>query len=309
MINAKRANALLWTGNVLLIIGIVAFAFQYLIFPELKTRETEAPNTVPPYTQPNDPTDTTALGKLANPLVPPKLVNPDAGGPRGPVRLIGTDRILDDPTADTAYLELPARKLNVNAYLGEPVRDDSTGVEVPECAGWRLKSVTPKSATFSTQGGQDVTLQIEEFVASPPSMTGAAISATLPGLPWESNKFASKKDAARSTDAQEMWNIDRKEVEWAAANVDMILRDVTLEPYPGGGLKISTLPEGGFAAERGFRTGDVIRSVNAQPVESIAKLTEVMKGLSKNSRTLSVQVDRSGRLYTITYQVPPIPRQ
>ena len=309
MINAKRENALLWTGIVLLIIGIVAFEFQYLIFPELKTRENEAPVTVPPYSQPNDPTDTSALGKLSNPLVPPKPTGPVEGGPRGPVRLIGTDRILDDPAADTAYLELPARKLNVNAYIGEPVRDDSTGTEVSECAGWRLKSVTPKSATFSTKEGPDVTLQIEEFVASPPSLTGAPITTTLPGLPWEPSKFSSKKDPARSNDTQEIWNIDRKEVEWASVNVDLILRDVHLEPYPGGGLKINTLPEGGFAAERGFRAGDVIRSVNSQPVESIAKLTEVMKGLSKNATTLSVQVDRSGRLYTITYTVPRAPRQ
>jgi hypothetical protein len=302
MINAKRANALLWTGNVLLIIGIVAFAFQYLIFPELKTHQDDPPVTVPPLTQPNDPTDTTALGKLPNPLLPP--TGPmGKEGPRGPVRLIGTDRILDDPKADTAYLELPTRRLNVNAYVGEPVRDDSTGVEVPELSGWKLKSVTPKSALFSSPTG-DVTLQLEEFVATPGAIGPAVLPGNMMGQPWETSKFTTKKDATRTTESQEAWTMDRKEVEWAAANVDSILRDVSLEPYAGGGLKINALPESGFAAERGLKAGDVIRSVNSQPIESIAKLGEVMKGLSKNATTLTVQVDRSGRIYTLTYTVP-----
>src|SRR5688572_24642739 len=179
MINAKRANALLWTGNVLLIIGIVAFAFQYLIFPELKTHQDDPPVTVPPYTQALDPTDTSALGKLSNPLLPP--VGPvSKDGPRGPVKLIGTDRIVDDPDADTAYLEIPSRRLNVNAYVGEPVRADSTGLEVPELSGWRRKSVTPKSALFTTPSAE-VTMQLEEFVATPATMGPAPNPGMLAG--------------------------------------------------------------------------------------------------------------------------------
>jgi len=306
MNNAKRANAILWTGNVVLIIAIVAFAFQFLIFPELKTHDLEAPISVPPLTGTTDPTDTQALAKLPNPLLPPAEKGPQ--GPTGPVKLIGTDKIKDDPTSDTAYLELPARKLNVNAYKGEVVKDDSTGVEVPELVGWKLESVTPKSATFSTPGGSK-TLQLEEITASvtPVGLGGTNPLTPVIGQPWEPAKYTSKKNAGRSNDSQEAWDIDKKEMEWAAANVDTILTGVSLEPYAGGGLKINALPEGGFAAERGLRAGDVLRSVNGQQIDSLARLSEIMKGLSKNATTLNVQVDRSGRMYTLSYTVPRTP--
>jgi S1-C subfamily serine protease len=124
------------------------------------------------------------------------------------------------------------------------------------------------------------------------------------GTQWDPSKYTSKKNAQRSNDSAEAWDIDRKEVEWAAANYESILAGVSLEPYPGGGLKINTLPEVGFAAERGLRAGDVIRAVNGQPIESIAKLQEVMSKLSRNATTLTVTLDRSGRAYSLTYTVP-----
>ncbi|HKS16779.1 MAG TPA: hypothetical protein VJU16_05665, partial [Planctomycetota bacterium] len=257
MNNAKRVNAFLWIGNVVLIVGIVAFAFQFLILPETRTRDVEAPISMPLLNNPVDVTDTTALGKLANPLIP-KVVESPTTGPTGPIRLIGTDSIVDDPTSHVAYLEILARKLNVNAYVGEPVRDESTGLEVPELRDHKLKSVTPKTATFTYPGGEK-TLQIEEITASPSTGTGPLIMpGAAAGTPWDPAKYTTKKNPARTNDTQEAWDIDRKEVEWAAANIESILQGVSLEPYAGGGLKINALPEGGFAAERGLRSGDVI---------------------------------------------------
>ncbi len=306
MINAKKANALIWIGNVFLIIGIVAFAFQFLILPEARTPGVEPPISVPTGGLPQDPTDPQALAKLPNPLLPQVGPTP-TDKPRGPIRLIGTVRFLDDLTSDIAYLELPTRKLNVNAYVGEPVRDDSTGVEVPELAGWKLKSVTPKSALFSTPNG-DQTLHLEEITASPPSASGVQLPGSQAGLAWDPSKYATKKNAQRSNDNQEFWDIDRKEADWAVANIETILSGVSLEPYAGGGVKINALPDGGFAAERGFRAGDVIRTVNNQQVGNIQQLDAVMRGLPKNANTLTVQVDRSGRLYTLTYTAPRVGR-
>ena len=303
MNNTRRLNAVLWTGNVLLIIGIVAFAFQFLIFQDARTRGVEAPVTVPPGGSTLDPTDTQALAKLPNPLLPPKPTEREKG-PSGPVKLIGTVSFVDAPEDSMAYVVLPARNLNVNAYVGEPVRDESAGQEVSEMSGWRLKSVTPKTAVFSTPEGEK-TLHLEEITASAPVATGIpGIGAPLTGAAWEPAKYATKKNPGRSNENQESWDIDKKEVDWAAANVDTILAGVSLEPYSGGGLKINTLPEGTFAAERGLRTGDVVKSVNGQPIESIAKLNDVMRGLSKNATTLTVIVDRSGRGYTLQYVVP-----
>lgn len=307
MNNAKRVHAILWIGNVLLIIGIVAFAFQFLIFPELRPPDVDKPISVPPAGTFKDTTDTQALAKLPNPLVPPKGADPGKG-PSGPIKLIGTDRIQDDPTMDVAYLTLVARSVNVNAYVGEPIRDESVGQEVADLSGWRLKSVTSKTALFDTPSGP-VTLQLEEITASPPP-AGGALPGTpfLQGTPWDAGRYQSKKNAQRSNDSQEAWDIDRKEMDWAVANVDSLIQGVTLEPYAGGGLKISSLPEGSYGHERGLRSGDVVRNINGQQIESIGKLTDVIRGMSKTATTLTVQVDRSGRLYTLTYTVPRAPR-
>ena len=304
MLNAKKANALIWVGNILLIVGIVAFALQFLIMPEIRTRDFDPPISIPLRKETQDETDVKALSNLLNPLVP-GVKDKDVAVKSGPVKLQGTDQITGDATSHVAYLSLPARQLNVNAYVGEAVKDDSTGVEVPELAGWRLKSVTPKSATF-TVNGETKTLQLEEIVASAPPppgpfSPGAGLQA---GVAWDAAKFTTKKDPARSNDSQEAWNMDRKEVDWAAANVDTILSQVSLEVYSGGGLKINSVPEGTFVSDRGLRSGDVLRSVNGQQVTSIQQLGDVMRSLSKNATTLSIAVDRSGRMYTLTYTVP-----
>lgn len=178
MNNTRRLNVALWTVNVLLIIGIIAFAFQYLIFAEHRIWAPVPHLPVTCCVEP-DGADVTALAELPNPLRSdknPPLVHL--------VLLIGTDRILDVPESITAYLELPARKLNVNAYLAEPVRD-STGQELAELSGWRLKSVTSNSAIFSTPKGE-VTLQLE---------VSTATAATLPaGLDKVGTRETSKDD-------------------------------------------------------------------------------------------------------------------
>ena len=306
MNNVKRVNAFLWLGNVVLIIGIVAFALQFLIL-----QEAMAPEVDPPISIPAGPgktqayTDTKSLAGLANPMKP--IVMGTGPGPResGPVRLTGTFAIQDDPTSHTAFLVVVNRSLSVNAYAGEAIRDESVGVEVPELASWRLKEVTPTTAVFATDKGEQ-TLKLEEITAS---------AAATPGTPgfkppteltaWEKAKYTTKKDDARSDDSREMWSVDRKEVEWAGQNWESVLQGVGLEAYPGGGLKITALPEGGYASDRGFRAGDVVKVINNQAVDSITRLQDVMKSMARNTTVLSVIVDRGGRLYTLQYQVQP----
>jgi len=182
MNNTRRLNAILWTGNVLLIIGIVAFAFQVLMFAEHRTDAPASPVSLTVCPKASDRADVTALSELRNPLRLEKNL------PLGYlVLLIGIDRILDDPAGITAYLELPARKLNVNAYLAEPVRD-STGQEIAELSGWLLKKVTPKSAVFTTPDGE-VTLQLQEITAS---------SASSKAVPTRDTRLSTSQDDVRT---------------------------------------------------------------------------------------------------------------
>lgn len=306
MNNVKRVNAFLWTVNVLLIVGIVAFAFQFLILQEVRPIEVDPPLSVPML--PPDQTgmvDPKSLRELPNPVKAPVGINKDPVR-TGPVRLIGTDRVVGEPGSDTAYIVLVNRNLFLNAYVGEAIRDRSTEEDVPELKGWKLKKVSPTEAVFETPA-ETITLKLDEYAAAPaapgtPSGTAGPPGTPAPPSPWERGKYASRKVEARSNENMETWDVDRKEVEWAAANWESALNGVSLEPYSGGGLKITALPQGTFAADRGFKAGDVIRSVNNQQIDSLAKLTEIVKGTSRNTPSMTVTVDRGGRPYTLTFQ-------
>ena len=148
MINAKRANAFIWTINVLLIAGIFVITIQLFLFPRPRTRGVKPVEALPIEGLLVERLDASALTSHSNPLLPPEIPLQSQV-----VLLIGIDRIKDDSAA-TAYLYLVGRKIYVNAYSGEVIRDPTTGREVSELSGWRLKSITSKGAIFSTPQGE-----------------------------------------------------------------------------------------------------------------------------------------------------------
>lgn len=166
MINSKKASGILRASHFLLMLGIPLFALNTFILHDHPVRQIDAPRSVPMNARETEPASPSTLKELPNPLQerrPPP--------PNEVVFLIGTDRIANDPTADTAYLFVVGRKINVNAYVGEPIRDEFLGREVAELAGWRLKRVTPSSAIFSTPAGEQI-LPIQLIAVSEPA-TGA----------------------------------------------------------------------------------------------------------------------------------------
>lgn len=149
MVNAKRVNALLWIGNVALILGITSFTLNSFILRKTSNRVVEPSERPPRVPPPAELRDTVSLAGLPNPLKDfIRMAQDDA------VCLIGIDGIAGDPNAATAYLFLVGRKVYVNAYAGELIRDATTGREVSELLGWRLKSITSKGAVFSTPRGE-----------------------------------------------------------------------------------------------------------------------------------------------------------
>ncbi|MBI4564294.1 MAG: hypothetical protein HY716_06340 [Planctomycetes bacterium] len=86
--------------------------------------------------------------------------------------LHGIDQMAGDSNSATAYIYLPLRKLQVNAYLGEDIRDSATGEGISELAGWKLAGLIPGGAVFRN-GTSEETLRIG---ASPWSGSGGIIS-------------------------------------------------------------------------------------------------------------------------------------
>ncbi|MBI4563471.1 MAG: hypothetical protein HY716_02095 [Planctomycetes bacterium] len=75
--------------------------------------------------------------------------------------LHGIDQLAGDLNSATAYLYLPSRKIQANAYFGEDIRDSATGEGIPELAGWKLAGLIPGGAVFRN-GKAEETLRIGE---------------------------------------------------------------------------------------------------------------------------------------------------
>ncbi|MBI4565177.1 MAG: hypothetical protein HY716_10840 [Planctomycetes bacterium] len=149
MRNAQKINAVLWGANVLLMGGIAAYAFKFLILHESASYLS---GVVPPRPEPEASggkvlKDYGVLRDLPNPLreLPPKVSDP---AQEFHAMLIGVDQVAGDPRSAVAYLFLPARDFYVNAYMGEPIRDELEDREVPELSGWKLARLTATHAIF-----------------------------------------------------------------------------------------------------------------------------------------------------------------
>ncbi len=306
MRNPKVLNGALWTASGLLVLAIAGYAFQFLLFqpPSDLLDGVDRPVPLPAAGAAGaPPKDFAPLREGPNPL---RERRPDKGpaaaaGRLSAAKLLGTEA---KPEPAVAYLWIPSRNLNVNAYAGEPVLDRMNEVEVPELAGWVLVRVTSATAVFRGPGGEEtLTVEAPPVTAGPAGAPGPLAPGA--GDAWEKGKFSTKQ--TRTTDSMEVWEVDAKEAAWASANFESALANVQLSVYPGGGLKIDALPDGSVAFERGFRTGDVLKAVNGQGLDSVQKMSEIFKAMGSNQRTVTIQVDRSGRPYTLQFQVARTP--
>lgn len=80
------------------------------------------------------------------------------------------------------------------------------------------------------------------------------------------------------------------------------LSQALIVPNPGGGFQVREIQPGSLYEKLGLRVGDVIRSVNGQPVNN---MDEVMKMYQQfgNSSQINVDVMRGGRNETLHYDI------
>lgn len=80
------------------------------------------------------------------------------------------------------------------------------------------------------------------------------------------------------------------------------LSQALIVPNPGGGFQVREIQPGSLYEKLGLRVGDVIRSVNGQPVNN---MDEVMKMYQQfgNSSQINVDVTRAGRNETLHYDI------
>ncbi|MBI4564253.1 MAG: hypothetical protein HY716_06130 [Planctomycetes bacterium] len=154
----KTFLACWWAMNALLLLGIFAVGLH---MASTTNETTLAADVTPPEPLPQIPIPkkreaggTEMLRDLPNPLrlATPNGSNASKRSGRSDLSEIallhGFDQVKGDLSSATAYLYLPSRKVQVNAYLGETIRDSATGEEIPELAGWKLAQLTSGGAVF-----------------------------------------------------------------------------------------------------------------------------------------------------------------
>jgi S1-C subfamily serine protease len=102
------------------------------------------------------------------------------------------------------------------------------------------------------------------------------------------------------------WEIPTSEKDHITQNAREILDSVGVEDYNEGsiqGLKITSLPGDSLPAQRGFQEGDVVKSVNGQPISSQSDLINYAKKMGDRLTVVRVEYYRQGKLMSTVYRV------
>ncbi|MBI4564117.1 MAG: hypothetical protein HY716_05420 [Planctomycetes bacterium] len=165
----KATFAVWWAVNAMLLAAIAAVGVRVASTSE---RAGLYNGPIPPQPLPPYPfTKREALGTEMLRDLPNPLRLPEGGGSNGSKNasgrsdlaqialLHGIDQLAGDPKSATAYLYLPSRKMQANAYCGEPILDGATGEEISELAGWKLARLISGGAVFRN-GAAEAVLKI-----------------------------------------------------------------------------------------------------------------------------------------------------
>ena len=106
-----------------------------------------------------------------------------------------------------------------------------------------------------------------------------------------------------------IYQIGSKDMEEWDSNYEQYLSEVELarhrDPSTGkyDGIALSSVPANSVAAAHGAKEGDVIKSINGQPVNSTQEAISFVKNNKDKYDQWDVVVDSKGKLHTITYKV------
>lgn len=312
MRNVRIANGLLWVLNGLLGAGIVVFAFQYLIFPQdsglLRGFDPAAAATARAPERPVPQASDEILKRLRNPLEKTMSRDPVpsvASSFRAALTGVMTG---DDPSRGVAFLRLTTRNTEFVAFTGEPITCD--GKPVDELVGWKLAEVHKDKAVF-TNGKDRQVVALESDAkggaaagrpAGPPAPGGPGTRVQRAGQPYQAESF--RTQLLSSDERQQVWAVDPQEMDWLAQNQERVLdQDFQVSPMPGGGLRIESVQGGSIGATRGLSAGDVVKSVNGVPLNSLADLRSLAQNPSlRNQSSVRLTVERAGKVMVLVYQ-------
>lgn len=189
----------------------------------------------------------------------------------------------------TGVMPIGAEGFAIMSVNGEPETSFTIGEEI--LAGASLQAIYPDRAILRRNGMLEAVI-LKEGVALP---EGSVITspqvrqeAGLSGIRGTGNNFT----VERNTITQQM---QRPE----------FLSQALMVPNAGGGFLVREIQPGSVYEKLGMRPGDVIRSVNGQPInnmEEVMKLYQQLGGVNRVGN-ISIEVMRGGRTESLQYNI------
>jgi general secretion pathway protein C len=168
--------------------------------------------------------------------------------------------------------------ISVNGQEQEPF---VTGQTVT--AGAVLHAVYPDRVVIQRNGTLE-SLLLEGAGQSPPAPQTAAAAAYTPA--------AAAGNVVRQT-SNNHYTVQREQLAAQMRTPDF-LRQATMTPASGGGFQVQQLQPGSLYEKLGLRTGDVIKAVNGQPINSAEDAIRLYQEMN-NVASAQIEVMRGGK--------------
>jgi len=316
----KGLKKLLWVLNTLLVCGIVAYALFFFILGGVRRRGARSPEQVlgklPKATTGIKDADKVPVDFFryihelpinGDPPPPPvEAVDPGEAVRIPPLaqnyKLLWTKVDVGNPWASFAHLE--SRKTagkTTHVSLGQKVDR------------WKLILVENYKAKFEDENGESVVLEVDRPEPDSFGTAGGKDEPDVPDRIGGKPKEPVTKDSGPHREAIERspnnWEVPPEEVEYWGEFGEQVAEDVGVltvtdpKTKKAVGLQIKSIKERSILNRRGVKTGDILKSINGNPVRSRQDVLNYLKGTGKGLSRYQLVVERNGRDVTTTYNV------
>jgi len=176
---------------------------------------------------------------------------------------------------------------------GQPQEPFAIGQEV--LSGAILQAVYPDRAILERAGVSEA-LMLEGMAKPLPELTLDGLPAPAANLAPAGTRLGIREQAPNS------YVVPRSAIDSQLKQPQQFLSQALMVPNAGGGFLVREIQPGSVYESLGLQVGDVIRSVNGQPVNSVEDAMRIY-GQSKNMRNLRVEIVRAGRPEMLQYNV------
>ena len=157
-------------------------------------------------------------------------------------------------------------------------------------AGALVKQVLREKIILAVNGRDEI-LQMEDTVSGAPS------TAPSPG---------SSQESAEPPPQSQQIPINREEVQKASENIQELMRQVRIRPHfeqgKPAGLMLSGVQPGSLFTQMGLQSGDVLRSIDGNPIRSMNDVLKLYEQLG-TADELEIEVKRGGGRLSIQYGI------